>query len=416
MEDKERYHRIALVNMTFTPSAPIQSRDLFAGRQKQVQKVLNAIFQPGQHAILFGDRGVGKTSLAMTLFDVLVLAGKEHYSVARINCSERMDFESLWRSIFRQIEVETPNGKTTLDESLIGSLPENVREVFQLHKTDSIIIIDEMDRIADEETQTALADTIKTLSDNAIRTTLILVGVADSVDELIAEHRSIDRALVQVQLPPMSKPELLEIVDKGFVRCEMTVEAKVRGRLADFAQGLPSYTHLLAVESALRALDSDRTHVQMDDLDYAIEEAVNSRLETNLSAYNSAVASTRGYNFKPVLLACALAKKDTQGFFFAKDLIEPLQRITNKKYEMPAFARHLTAFRDPLRGPILERRGTPRTYRFRFTQPLMAPYVVLRGLADGLITEDQLSRPSATSTEPEQLSLLSTSSAPPMAI
>jgi hypothetical protein len=46
--------------------------------------------------------------------------------------------------------------------------------------------------------------TIKTLSDNAssIKTTLILVGVADSVDELIGEHQSIERAIKQVPMPP----------------------------------------------------------------------------------------------------------------------------------------------------------------------------------------------------------------------
>src|SRR5262249_7991309 len=160
-------------------SAPIRSLDLFAGRQKQLRKVMNAIFQPGQHAILFGDRGVGKTSLANQLYDVLAKAGKGNYIVQRINCYERMTFDAMWRAIFRKFEVIAPDGgTTTLDESLIGDLPENVREVFQLLHDDTIIIIDEMDCIHDEETQKALAETIKTLSDNAVDTTLIVVGVA----------------------------------------------------------------------------------------------------------------------------------------------------------------------------------------------------------------------------------------------
>jgi hypothetical protein len=41
----------------------------------------------------------------------------------------------------------------------------------------------------------------------------------------------------------------------------------------------------------------------------------------------------------------------------------------------------------------------------------MEPYVILRGLADGLINEDQLSRPSLDSTKPVQLSLISPSTA-----
>jgi hypothetical protein len=38
---------------------------------------------------------------------------------------------------------------------------------------------------------------IKVLSDNSVPATLVLVGVADSVDALIVEHQSIERALVQ---------------------------------------------------------------------------------------------------------------------------------------------------------------------------------------------------------------------------
>jgi hypothetical protein len=105
-------------------------------------------------------------------------------------------------------------------------------------------------------------------------------------------------------------------------------------------------------------------------------------------------------------LACALAPKDEHGFFYAKDVTQPLRLITSKKYDILAFARHLKLFYGQLRSPILERRGR----QYRFVKPLMGPYVILRGLAEGLIKEEQLSHPSMTSSAPEQLSLLSPSS------
>ena len=418
MDDAKRFHYLAEINSAFTPGAPIHSRDLFAGRTKQVERVLNTIFQRGQHAILFGERGVGKTSLANTLFDLLVLSGKSNYRLARINCSAQMRFEEIWRAIFKQITIDAEEtGLTTLDQLLPDNPhPENIRETFQLIHEPSIIIIDEMDRISDSETQAAIADTIKTLSDNSIDTTLIMVGVGDSVDQLIAEHRSIDRNIAQVRMPRMSKYELLEIVDKGSSKCKLAIDVAVRERLADFAQGLPSYTHLLAREAALQAVRSDRTTVAMEDLNVAIREAVDNHLETLLTAYNAAVSAPRGQNFRPVLLACALAIKDDQSFFFTKNVIQPLRMITNEQYEIPAFSRHLKAFRGDSRGPILERRGERRKYRFRFTEPLMEPYVILRGLTDGLITEEQLNHPSPTSTELGQLSLLSASVGPPIEI
>lgn len=86
--------------------------------------------------------------------------------------------------------------------------------------------------------------------------------------------------------------------------------------------------------------------------------------------------------------------------------MQPLRLITSQEYGIPAFAKHLKSFCEESRGLILERRGKP----YRFIRPIMEPYVVLRGLADEMITEDQLSRPPATSNVPVQLSLLSPSS------
>lgn len=50
----------------FSPGAPIDEGELFAGRPDQIRELIDAGSQRGQHAIVFGERGVGKTSLANT--------------------------------------------------------------------------------------------------------------------------------------------------------------------------------------------------------------------------------------------------------------------------------------------------------------------------------------------------------------
>jgi hypothetical protein len=408
MTDEQRYTLIAQVNGAFTPGAPINSRDLFAGRKREVEKVLGTVFQPGQHAVLYGERGVGKTSLVNTLFDFLVMMGRYNYQRARVNCAAGMNFEQIWRAMFKQL-------KAKVDGEDIGVIlpkdphSEDIREAFELADGPSIVIIDELDKITDARVQVALADTIKTLSDNNVDTTLILVGVADSLNQLLAEHRSIERAIRQIPMQRMYKGELLEIVDKGLQQCAgLGIDPSARERIADYSQGLPFFTHMLAREAALRAVRTDRTYIIMPDLDYGIMEAVDSQLESLLEAYRLSVRSARGKNFKPVLLACALAKKDERGYFYANQVVDPLCFITKRDYEIPAFARHLKAFSGHGRGPILETKGR----QYRFVTPLMEPYVILRGLRDGLIAESQLSHPAPTSTAPEQLSLLSSSSLP----
>src|SRR5271154_3214766 len=111
MKDAERYTLTRQIHEAFTPTAPIKSRDLFAGRKLQVQKVLGAVFQRGEHAILYGERGVGKTSLVNTLFDLMVLMGKANYQTARVQCATGMNFESMWRAAFRKLTTKDDQGE-----------------------------------------------------------------------------------------------------------------------------------------------------------------------------------------------------------------------------------------------------------------------------------------------------------------
>src|SRR5215216_2473858 len=51
----------------FTPSSPVGTAELFAGRQKQIMKLLDVLSERGRHAIIYGEPGVGKTSIAQIL-------------------------------------------------------------------------------------------------------------------------------------------------------------------------------------------------------------------------------------------------------------------------------------------------------------------------------------------------------------
>jgi hypothetical protein len=72
--------------------------------------------------------------------------------------------------------------------------------------------------------------------------------------------------------------------------------------------------------------------------------------------------------------------------FAAAGIREPLRAITNRAYEIPAFSPHLHELTEEDRGAVLEKTGAPRRYRFRFANPLLQPYVIMRA-----ITEDALS-------------------------
>jgi len=386
----------------FTPAAPVDEQQLFAGRIEQLRQVIDVVNQKGQHAIIFGERGVGKTSLANVIVSKFSF---ENIIALRKNCDSSDDYSSLWRKIFSDIklnyEKQIPGfmAQTTikfvdLAESIRGEIsPDRVREILVLLSGTQlpIIIIDEFDRISKGEVRAAMADTIKSLSDNAVKATIILVGVAGSVDELIKEHQSVERALVQIKMPRMSGDELGLIIDNGLKILNMTIDNNAKKQITLLSQGLPHYTHLLGLHAVRWAIDNKTKNITINHVESAITKALEQAQQTILSAYHKAITSPRKDTlFEQVLLACALAKTDDLGYFAAADVREPLSIIMGKNYEIPSFSRHLNDFCDTSRGSIIHKMGVKRRYRFRFDNPLMQPFVTMQGFSHKLIDREKL--------------------------
>jgi Cdc6-like AAA superfamily ATPase len=395
------------VGAVFSPAAPIREKDVFAGRTVQLRTVIDAINQIGQHALIYGERGVGKTSLANVLGSFVVAAtGHSDVIAPHINCDTTDTFSSIWGKVFKQIKTVHKrhgmgfNAQTQQVVSRLASeleqpiTPDTVLSV-SLSLTENslfIPIIDEFDRLADKESTRHFTDTIKALSDQSPSTTLILVGVADTVEEqLIAEHQSVERALVQVRMPRMSRDELTQIIHTGVSVLGMTVDSKASEYIATLSQGLPHYTHLLGLHATRQAIDDNRRKVSPEHVDGAIRKAIDGAQQTLQRAYHQATTSPRSDSlYEEVLLACALAHTDQLGYFAAVDVRDPMSGIMKKRYEIAAFARHLADFCAADRGSVLERTGIPRRYRFRFRNPLLQPFVIMQGLSGKLIDRSAL--------------------------
>ena len=396
--------RHAMVSMAFRPAAPVDDESLFAGRQPQMIRLVDVVAQPGQHAAVYGGRGVGKTSLAKVM--VKTLAGTSSSSLVTLHytCSATDTYDSVWRSVFADllITMQTPgfgfNGEASSWQVPSSDLfdlgdqasPDSVRRgLFALGRAAPLVIfVDEFDRLPEVEKMT-FADTTKVLSDQLVPATIVLVGVADDIDGLIQAHESVRRSLGQIYMPNMSAPELAEIVDKGSAACEMTVAGTFTRQVVSLAQGLPNYVHLIAQNACRVALDNGRSNVQESDLDSAISRSIESVQQSVLDTYHRATSSNRETLYKQVLLACALARRDEKGTFGAADVRDELHRVTGTFRDLPAFAQHLNDFSGTgRRGGVLDRIGTTYRYRYRFRDPLLQPYVLMRGQIDGFLPAD----------------------------
>lgn len=407
LSTQEKYRLRTALLSTFTPGKPVSHLDLLAGREEQIGKVLEAVLSPGQHAAIYGERGVGKSSLANLIYDMVFASGKVGYITARMNCSANISFDQIWKNIFHQISIQSGDKEFDLEQQITSDPnSEDIRNLFAEVGSPSIIVIDEFDRV-DELIAGTMSDTIKTLSDHDVPATLVLVGVADSIEQLIQEHLSIDRALIQVPMPRMSPDELIAIVTKGMARLpELTLDAALARKMAELSKGLPHFTHLLAKHSVLTAIDGDHRIIIRQDYEKALKTATEEKSQTLGHAYRQATHSAKESIFEEVLLACALSTDD-QGLFGAKDVRSPLSRIMNKPVKIEAYIRHLDKFSQEARGPVLKKEGQKRRFQYSFVEPMMQPYVLMKGLADGKITEEQLSVLSSVSEHPFEQSLFS---------
>ena len=150
------------------------------------------------------------------------------------------------------------------------------------------------------------------------------------------------------------------------------------------------YTHLLGFWTGRIAVQKSSSQVISQFLDDALPAAIENAAGGMRQEYEQATDSTQPDNlFKHVLLACALAEKDSRGRFGIAAIREPLAQILRRpSLRSVSFQGHLAKFCDPQRGPVLRRVGTPRNYRWQFTNPQLAPFIRLRGIHEGLIPPD----------------------------
>lgn len=379
------------ISELFSPTHPVRETDLFAGRGSQITRSVDGILQAGQHIIIYGDRGVGKTSL-INVVTQKVFANTSRVKFLQARCFEDDDFVSIWERAFKN--HKWANGDyaiddidSTLDSDMLLALAAKFGR-----NTWPVFVFDEFDRIDDEETKLRMAETIKLLSDQSIESTIVVAGVGRTVRDLLTGHASISRAVRQIEMPRMSDAEIREIVNVRLARVKMTIDEDALDTIPWLACGMPAYAHLLGLHAARAALDRKTLKIDftalMESLTVCLEEVG----ESTRHAYAKATRSTQPNNFhRQTLLACAMAPQDDElRSFTAASLRHPLTRIMGRARDIPDFNRQLNALLNEDRGPILEREGTPKNYHYRFIDPMMRSYVIMRGMKDGLLTPPKI--------------------------
>lgn len=396
LAEAERYSRIQgrlkIAGETFTPTRPVQMREIFAGRSEQLFECLQVTNQLGLHAILYGDRGVGKTSIA-NMVRLLSDVGDEGPIVHKIECTSSDSFPDLIRQIYQQIPVDvfrkacgfTESSDQVERQSLAELVPEtasfnpkDVASVLKQIDRKVFTILDEFDRLSEEKFDlSSFTELIKIASDTDVDLHFLVVGVGESVDQVVGNHASIVRNLTQIHLSSMTNAEIGEIIDNGMKKLDLTVEPEVKQAIIRFSCGYPHYTHLLGLEAASNAIRGERSEVDTADLNFAISRALSKAQESVKRSYQDATRANRENIYKEVLQACGEVELDEYNTFVPKDIERPLSSKLKRQMKATQFGAHLINLCKPDRGSILKSIGERGRARYQFNDPLMRAFVRL---------------------------------------
>ena len=288
--------RLSLRN-AYTPSQPITDQRMFAGRSQVLTALIRAIEDQRLHAIIYGERGIGKTSLLHVLSKS---AQDARYLTVYISCGAAAGFGEVLNALTEQIPLlyHSEYGPTSLEGERGGTFASLIPEgklsprtasdlLAKVSGTRILVLLDEFDRVVDIAFRRAIAELIKDLSDRSVRVQLVIAGVAANLTELLEHIPSIQRNIVALQVPKMTADEIIDLVKGGESATGMTFTPGAVDMIVTTANGFPFLASLISHHAALAALQSDRLEITDEDVATAVAEAL-SEFKGRISAKSQA--------------------------------------------------------------------------------------------------------------------------------
>jgi Cdc6-like AAA superfamily ATPase len=314
----------------FTPSLPITDQRMFAGRTEVLTSLIGAIEEQRLHVVLYGERGIGKTSLLHVLEQT---AREARYLVVYLSCGASTNFDEIFRSIalgvpllfhdrYGPTSAESERGASFAD--LLTSSPVSVRLASEMLThvvgTRVLVILDEFDRCESAEFRRNIAELLKNLSDRSVRVQVVIAGVASNVTELVEYIPSIQRSVAALPVPDMSAREIRQLVVNGEDASGVSFESVAVGLIVLVANGSPYLASLLCHRASHLAIEQGRMTVTTGDVAEAVTEAVQEFESRTAKRSRAQIAACLRETSLEMLGALSSAARSTGGRFNRYDV------------------------------------------------------------------------------------------------
>lgn len=301
------------LNEVLTLSVPVRTPEKLFGRERQLEKIQLALHSPGRHVFIYGDRGVGKTSLAHTAASLIQSSDNRPITVS---CDHDSTLESVIESVMNQGMLRMPVGryKTSTTFGVNTPLvkaearfderePSRVQPIVNMassvsalsyltdqYSENTVIVIDEFDLIRSEEQRARFGVLLKQLSDGDIPVRIIFTGIGQSVSDLIGGHLSSQRQIEQVELERLHWSGRQRIVESAFEYFGLDIPSEIADRICALSDGFPYYVHLMCSKLLHECYMADEvvTEISRQLFMASLDAAVMSAEETLRACYEAA--------------------------------------------------------------------------------------------------------------------------------
>jgi hypothetical protein len=416
--DKNWVHPVAIKNLdeagfkkilkeNLTPARAISTPEHLKGRAQNLKQIDRAFNSPGKHIFIYGDRGVGKTSLALTAAflhqsadgePILLTCGATPFlqtirdAVRRVlppgGRINQKTTESRFKAAIGNVGYDRAFNITNGDVPPIETINDAVQLLKfagEVHSSEPVIIFDEFDQLIDDDQKKCCAEIIKQVSDQGLNVRFIFCGIGNSLENLIGVHLSTGRYLSPIQLERLSHDARWEIIKAASEALGVNVNHGHLVRIGQISDGFPSYIHLIGEQLFWSMFDDEEyaNFCLQKHFEIGVSQAV-SEAETTLKIIYENAVQKYSDDYEEVLWAVAdhqLLRRRTRDIYEKSYLRIMEERHPREPLERHSFSVRLNALKSQRHGSILV--GT-RAGWYEFRENIVRGYVRLRAEKEGI--------------------------------